>query len=65
MQPDNNDLYSRLGSIEAKVDLLLTRDITTEARLMKLEKFEARAGGIAAVVSAVVAAMVTYLARHI
>lgn len=49
------ELYSRLGSIEAKVDILLERDITTDKRLAKLERFEARVAAIAAVVASIVA----------
>lgn len=52
---EQNELYSRLGSIEAKVDILLARDITTDSRLGKLERFEAKAAAIAAVVASIVA----------
>lgn len=52
-QPDT-ELYSRLGNIEAKVDILLSRSTGYEKRLSKLERFEARVAGIALVVSIVI-----------
>jgi hypothetical protein len=54
MQVDPNDLYSRLGRIEAGMEILLARDVSTDKRLGKLERFEAKAAGIAAVVASIV-----------
>jgi hypothetical protein len=52
---EHNELYSRLGSIEAKVDILLERENTTQRRLGKLEKFETKALTLTAVASAIFA----------
>lgn len=57
--PDLNQVYSRLGTIEAKVDILLARDAETQKRISQLERFEAKAVGIAAAV----AAAVTFLTK--
>lgn len=64
MTDEQHELYSRLGAIESKVDILLARDESKDVRLRKVENFEAKSGGIAAVVSMVVAAAVTYIAKH-
>lgn len=64
MQVDPNDLYSRLGRIEAGMEILLARDVSTDKRLAKLERFEAKTGGIAAVVSIFVSAVIAYVAKH-
>ena len=47
MSEKEADLYTRLGSIEAKMDLVLSRDHATDKRLTALERFQNKLIGLA------------------
>lgn len=57
---NDHELYTRLGRLEAKVDILLERTAADNKRLGKLERFEARVVAISAVVSLAVGTLARF-----
>jgi len=62
---DSSSLMMLIGRMDAKLDVLLTSDKEQDRRLDILEKWQARAMGIWAAVSAAAGVCGTYIINHI